>query len=327
MVKISIIPDNIEFLVEEAETILDAGLRHGLNLPHGCKNGDCGACKCKVVSGDVRLETYKHKVLSDDEIKQGYTLLCKAHPTTEVVLNIPHLANSFPVQILPAKVIKINKSGKVAIVTFKLPKTKAFNFFAGQYIDIIVGNKNRSYSIANANLQNSEIEIHVGYYASGVFSEYVWNELKENDVLRFKGPLGSFCLQDTQKPILLVCTGTGFAPIKAILGSLVLLESSRQVFLYWGNRETTDFYLLELLEIWKAKLQLRATLCVSREDIAPFKHGHVTKYLEQDFTDLSGYEVYACGNLQMIEDVYEMCTEKLGLDRAGFFSDAFTPSV
>ncbi len=326
MPKISIIPENIEFDIDYTENILSAGLNQNLNLPHGCKSGNCGACKCKVQLGDIDLDEYNKNVLKDEEIEQGYTLLCKAHAKTDVVLYIPHFLHGFPIKMLPARVEKIKKINTTAIIILKIPATQKFGFYAGQYIDIMHKGKNRSYSLAGNPKKNDELELHVRYYNKGIFSEFVWNELKEQQILRFKGPLGNFRLQETENPIILICTGTGFAPIKSIIESIISDNIKKEIHLYWGNRTKEDFYLLELLPQWQEQLNLRITLCVSKENVDGYKSGYVTHELSKDFSDLKKYEVYACGNIKMIEDVYDLAVNKLNLAKTNFFSDAFIPS-
>lgn len=327
MTKVTIVPENIELSITNEETILTAALIHKLNLPHGCKGGTCGACKCKVISGDIKLDPYNTSVLTDEEKHQGYTLLCMAHPVGDVVLEIPHVLKSFPIKTLPARVERIEKFNDMAILTLKLPPSQSFGFYAGQYIDILTNGKNRSYSIASSPTTPDKIEVHVRYHSSGVFSEYVWNELKETQILRFRGPLGNFQLSETDLPILMVCTGTGFAPIKSILEYIAQSGIKREIQVYWGNRMFADYYMLDLLYDLQEQLDFKLTLCLSGETKEGFTPGYVTQAIENDFTDLSAYEVYACGNLNMIEDLYELSSSKLGLIKQNFFSDAFTPSV
>lgn len=327
MANITINPDKVEFSVTPEETILEAGLRNKLNLPHTCKNGVCGTCKIKVIEGSVTLDTFNPKTLSEDEQKQGYTLLCKAHAQTDVILDIPNVLDGFPVKIMPAKVSAFTKINQTAIINLKLPANLTFSFYAGQYIEVMLKGKNRSYSIGNSPKQANELELHVKYHQDGIFSEYVWNELKVDGILRFKGPLGSFRLQKTENPIICVCTGTGFAPVKAILDDMFLNDDKREVHLFWGNRTIDDFYFLDVVEKWKEKLNIKVNLCLSKSEAAGFFSGYVTSAIIEDLTDLSAYEVYACGNAQMIEDVFELTTDKLRLDKKNFFSDAFTPSV
>ncbi|MBP9742694.1 MAG: 2Fe-2S iron-sulfur cluster binding domain-containing protein [Burkholderiales bacterium] len=327
MAKITINPDQVKFIATSNETILNAGLAQKLNLSHSCKNGLCGSCKTKIISGEVILDPYNPKTLTPEEQKQGYTLLCRAHALTDVVLDIPNLLCGFPVKIMPAKVISITKINQIAIINLKLPANLAFGFYAGQYVDIMVKGKNRSYSIGISPLQKDEIEIHVKNYPGGIFSEYVWNELKVNDILRFKGPLGSFQLQHTNKPIICVCTGTGFAPIKAILEDMYLREDPRPITFYWGNSEIKDFYCVEVIEKWRHKLNIKIVLCISQNKESGYFFGRVTDALINDFNDLSNHEVYACGNPRMIESLFELSCTQLRLLRDNFFSDAFIPSA
>lgn len=327
MSKITIIPENIEFYINNEETILANALTQKLNLPHGCKNGDCGACKCKVFSGDINLASYNKTVLTDQELDQGYTLLCRAYPLGDVILDIPHVLKGFPVRTLPSRVERIDKFNDMAILILKLPANQNFGFYAGQYVDILTNGKNRSYSIASSPTNANEIEIHVRYHTGGIFSEYVWNELQEKQILRFRGPLGNFQLSEGSLPILLVCTGTGFAPIKSILQYIEAANIKREIHVYWGNRMFADYYMLDLLYTLQEKLGFKLTLCLSGESRDGCKSGRVTKVIEDDFNDLTNYEVYACGNLTMIADLYKLCRQNLGLIQQNFFSDAFTPSV
>lgn len=323
---VTVRPDNIVFTPEEGETILAAGLKQKLNLPHSCKNGACSSCKCKVISGEVRLDTYNATALSDAEKSAGYTLLCKAHATTDVVLDIPNLLDGFPIKMMPSKVESIVKINHTAIITLKLPVTQTFGFYAGQYIDIMLKGKTRSYSIANSPAHTGKLELHVKYHANGLFSEFVWSELKADGIMRFKGPLGTFKLQKTSNPIIFVCTGTGFAPIKAIFEDMLTNSESREIHLYWGNRTLEDFYLLEQLLEWQSKLNLKVKLCLSSGSVDNYFAGYVTKAIEADFTNLAAFELYACGNQNMITDIFNLATDKLALSRDNFFSDAFIPS-
>lgn len=327
MAKITIIPDNIEFNVSGNDTVLDAGLLQKLNLPHSCKNGVCGACKSKLVSGAVNLDVYNPKTLTEDDIRQGYTLLCKAHPSSDLVLDIPNVLDGFPIKILPAKILDVNKIHNTLIITLKLPSNLTFGFHAGQYVEMMFKGQTRSYSIASSPKHPQELEFHVKYHKGGLFSEYAWNELKTDSIIRFKGPLGAFKLQKSDKPILLVCTGTGFGPIKSILEHIYINDDTRKISLYWGNRNLEDFYLQENINRWQEKLNIKVIKCLSKSIHEEYFQGYVTKAVANDFTDLSDHEVYACGNPQMIEDMFELACEKLGAPKNQFFSDAFTPSA
>ena len=325
---ITVIPDNVKFTPMDGETILEAGLKQKLNLPHSCKNGVCATCKCKIISGSVALNPYNKLILSEAEIESGYTLLCRAHATSDVVLDIPNLLTGFPVKMLPAKVESVVKVGNTAIINLKLPANQKFEFYAGQYIEIMLKNQVRSYSLANMVNELNQLELHVKHHPGGAFSDLIWNnELKAGSILRFKGPFGTFKLQQTATPILLVCSGTGFAPIKAILEDMSLSKNMREIHLFWGNRTLKDFYLPDVLPKLQMELNLKVTLCLSNEKAENYFSGYVTHAVVANFTNLDGYELYACGNRDMIADIYTIATKELHLQAQNFFSDVFTPSV
>ncbi len=325
--KVSIEPSNIKFVATANETLLNAALQNKINLPHGCKNGDCAACKCKISSGTITMDSYNPSSLTTEELERGITLLCKSYPTSDLTLELPGFTNTFPIKTLPAKIETISKHGTVAVLTLKLPHNQVFDFYAGQYIDVIYEGKNRSYSIANSPAQKGIIELHIRYRQGGIFSEAIWDKLKVGQILRFKGPLGSFTLANTDKPILLVCSGTGFAPIKALLEYMADTGIKRQINLIWGNYTPEDFYLTELFTSLKPALDLKITLCVNQQSRDGYINGLVTTYVEENFSNLANFEVYACGNPAMIESLYNLTTQQLHLEKNNFYSDVFTPSL
>lgn len=325
--KITITPSNLEFIAEHGETILNAALNAGINLPHSCKNGACMSCKCKVASGEFSLDKYNKTALTAEETANGITLLCKTHAKSDITLDLPGFINGLPIKTLPSKIESIEKIGTVAILKLKLPVNQVFEYYAGQYIDIMYAGKNRSYSMASSPTLAGTIELHVRYREGGVFSKAVWNDLQEKQILRFVGPFGSFTLKDTNNPILMVCTGTGFAPVKAILEYMIATANQRQIHLVWGNYSIADFYLTELLDAWQEQLNLKITLCVNETEMVGYYTGLVTDYVAANFSDLSQYEVYACGNVAMIEDLYNIAASNLGLVKTNFLSDAFTPTT
>jgi CDP-4-dehydro-6-deoxyglucose reductase len=325
--KVVIEPSNLQFIAPANETLLNAALSHKLNLPHGCKNGDCAACKCKINSGTVNLNDFNPRALTTLEIEQGFTLLCKAYPNSDLTLELPGFNNNFPIKTLPAKIESIDKHGTVAVIKLKLPANQRFDFYAGQYIDIIYAGKNRSYSIANSPTNKGIIELHIRYRRGGIFSAAVWEQLNPGQILRFKGPLGNFTLSNTKQPILMVCSGTGFAPIKSILEYMLDGKNERLVHLIWANYTPDDFYLTELLHQWQQTLKLKLTLCVDANAVAGYFQGLVTTYIEENFPTLQEYEVYACGNPSMIASLYQLATQQLHLEKANFYSDIFTPST
>lgn len=327
MSKVVIMPDNIDFEINRNQNVLQEAIQRNLNVPYACKKGICGACKCKLLSGDVQLEPFNEMVLTKEEQEQGYTLLCKAYANSDLELLIPNILNKKKTIITPAKVISLQKYTSVAIIKLKLPSSQKFEFNAGQYIDVILSDKTRSYSIASSPYLENELELHIKYYKEGVFSEYIWNQIQINNILRIKGPLGIFTIKQSDAPIIFVATGTGFAPIKSIIEELIMNNSKREVHFYWGNRFYNDFYLLEYIKSLKDKLNIKINLCLSKGIMDDYYSGYVTNKVAEDFTNIQSYEVYACGNIKMIEDVYELAINKLGLNKNNFYSDVFTPSI
>lgn len=324
--KVVISPANLEFAIG-GETILSAALAAGINLPHSCKDGACSACKCKLISGHVTHDQYNFSALPPEEAAENYILTCKARTTEDIILDLPEFTNGFPIKTLPAKIESLEKIGSVAVLKLRLPANQTFDFYAGQYVDVLFEGQARSYSIANSPTEKGTIELHIRHRPGGLFSEAIWNKIAINQILRFKGPLGTFTLKEkSNAPMLMVCGGTGFAPIKALLDYLQKTENKREIQLVWGNNRPEDFYLTELLSGWHKTLNLSVQLCAQENTPAGYFSGTIAKYIEQSYKDLSEYEVYACGNPAMIENLYSLATTKLQLNKTAFFSDAFSPS-
>lgn len=327
MPKIYIEKDKVSYEATSDTSLLDSGLSQGINLPYSCNKGSCGACKCKVLQGQVCLYgEYKPLALTNSDQAQGYTLLCRAYAkTTDVLLELPSSLFSPQVKIFPSQVIAISKLGVVAIIKLQVADTHKFSFLPGQFIDVRFDGKSRSYSIANYNSIANIVELHVKYRSNGAFAQFVANVLQVNDRLKFKGPLGWFKVSSWIKPMILVCTGTGFAPIKAIIEQWLAMDKPNQIYLYWGNSTLEDFYLLDLVKSWCN--YLKVSLCLSQMVVPGYFSGYVTDCLQADFSDLSSYDLYACGSVEMIEDVYHSTTTKLQLPTTSFFSDGFTPTL
>lgn len=326
MPRVTIVPANLVFSVNNDEDILSAAIRNNINLPHGCKNGECGSCKAKIVSGEITQKNDKCSAfISEAELENGYHLLCNAYVKTDCVIKIPGFFNLLPIRTIPSKITSIEKFGTTAIVKLKLPAAQRFEFFAGQYIDIIYENQARSYSIANAPNHN-EIELHIRYHPGGLFSQAVWNDLTAGSIIRFRGPLGNFILRESTRPILMVCTGTGFAPIKGLLEHMIAINDMRPIHLVWGDNVVDDFYLTELLNDWCKKLNLKVDLCLIEQNLPNYYNGMVTDFVATNYNSLAAYDVYACGHPKMIEDIFAFASQKLELTEDNFFSDSFTPS-
>ena len=233
--------DQITFTANDDETVLAAATRQNLNLPHSCKSGACGQCKAELMSGEFEMGDHIDKAISEEEKAQGKVLLCCTTAKSDLKINVQGFnPNALPVRTLPVRIETIEIKHDVALLRLALPKAPSFAFYAGQYIDLLLpGNISRSYSIANSPDQEGVLELHIRKRENGVCSEMIFGaepKIKEKGIVRVKGPLGTFTLQqDSNKPMILLATGTGYAPIRSILLDLIHQNSERQVHFYWGH--------------------------------------------------------------------------------------------
>lgn len=332
---VTIQPSGHSFDVDDEETILEAALRHGFALPYGCRNGACGSCKGKIVSGEIDYGTYQPGALSEEEKAAGMALFCVGRPLGDMTLEIREIGAARDIQIktLPCRVQALDRlAHDVMRLKLKLPANERLQFLAGQYIDILLKDgKRRSFSLANAPHDDAFLELHIRHTPGGHFTEHVFNEMKEKAILRFQGPLGTFFLrEDSDKPILFVATGTGFAPIKSMLEHAFYTGIAREMTLYWGARALRDLYMPELPSAWQAQHEnFRFIPVLSRpqpEDAWAGRTGRVPEAVLNDFDDLSGYQVYACGSPAMVEAARAKFIER-GLPQDEFYADAFTFAV
>ena len=318
------------------ETLLEAALRQNIGLPYGCRNGACGACKGILRSGELKYGEYQERALHAHEKAAGKALTCCTQPLTDIVFEVRELsgAKDLAIRTLPARVEKVEKPAEdVAVLNLKLPAGERLQFLAGQYIDVLLKDgKRRSFSMANPPHDDQFLQLHVRKSPNGAFSKYVFEEMKERAIIRFEGPLGTFYLrEDSDKPWIFVAGGTGFAPIKAQIEHSLHHGSDRPMVLYWGARSLRDLYMPELPSRW-AREHPNFTYIPVLSDPLPEDHwqgrtGLVHQAVLDDFADLSGYAVYACGAPAMTDIARQTFVEQRGLPEDEFYCDAFTPSV
>jgi CDP-4-dehydro-6-deoxyglucose reductase len=249
-------PSGHTFPIEEHETILEAALKHGYPLPYSCRDGVCGTCKGKVVVGQVDCGKYQDSALNDAEKAAGMALFCCAKPLSNLTIECREVnaVKDIPVKTMPCRVQKMMQpASDVMVLWLKLPTNERLQFLAGQYIDILLKDqKPRSFSLANAPHNDEFLELHIRNIAGGAFTQYVFETLRERDILRFRGPLGTFFLrEDSDKPIIFVASGTGFAPIKAIIEHALYIGVKRPMHFYWGARKLADLYMLDKARQWE----------------------------------------------------------------------------
>ena len=332
--QVTIKPSNRTFTASEGETVLDAALREGVIIAYGCRNGACGTCKGKLIDGKVDYGTYQEHALPEAERNAGMALFCQAAPLTDIVIECREIAGvkDVPIKVLPCRVQKMERvTPDVMVLQLKLPANERLQFLAGQYIDILLKNgARRSFSMANPPHNDAFLELHLRNYG-GPFSEHVFTGMKEKDILRFEGPFGTFFLREGGvKPILFVASGTGFAPVKAMIEHALRAGVERSMTLYWGARVRADLYMNDLAERWHTDHGIRYVPVLSEarsSDEWTGRTGFVHRAVMQDLPDLSEYQVYACGAPAMVEAAHKDFTTQCGLPEDEFFSDSFTPSV
>ena len=334
---ITVEPSGRHFVVQGDETILAAGIRQGIGLPYGCKDGACGSCKCKKLSGMVTLGPHQSKALSAEEQLAGYVLTCCARAESDVVLESRQVteAGAFPIRKMPVRVMALTRqSHDVILLRLQLPAGEPLQFYAGQYVEFILRDgARRSYSMANAPhtvaVPGTGLELHLRHLPGGKFTDHVFGAMKEKEILRIEGPFGSFFLrEDSDKPLILLASGTGFAPIKALLEHMKFKGIERPATLYWGGRRPEDLYMDAWVRAQLAEMpNLRYVPVVSNatpEDNWTGRTGFVHQAVLEDFTDLSGHQVYACGAPIVVDSAKRDYVALAGLPEEEFFADAFT---
>ena len=332
-------PAERSFTVDRDERILAAAIRQGIGLPYGCRDGACGSCKSRLLEGRVIHGAHQQKALSADEEAAGFILTCCATPQTDCVVearNVPG-AGDFPILKLPSRVLSLEKpTADVAVLKLQLPANQNLQYRAGQYVEFILRDgARRSYSMANApHLLGTPpaIELHIRHMPGGKFTDHVFGAMKEKDILRVEGPFGSFFLREaSDRPLVLLASGTGFAPIKALIEHMEFKGITRPAVLYWGCRSKADLYLHEWAEAAAARLpHLRYVPVLSEaraEDAWTGRTGFVHQAVMADLPDLSGHQVYACGAPVMVESAQRDFIAQCGLPEDEFFADSFTSAA
>ena len=329
-------PSGRSYAVDGDETLLSAGIRQGLNMPYGCKDGACGSCKCKKISGEVQLGTYQTKALSDEERAQGLVLTCCATALSDVVLESKQVtsADAFPMKKMPVRIASMEKvSSDVMRIFLQLPATEVMQYHAGQYVEFLLRDgSRRAYSMANAPhtlaADAPKVELHIRHMPGGKFTDHVFGSMKEKDIQRVEGPQGSFYLrEESDKPIVLLASGTGFAPIKALIEHMQHKGITRPTRLYWGGRRPADFYMhdwvLAQLPLMPHLQYIPVVSNALPEDAWAGRTGFVHAAVLQDTPSLTAYQVYACG-APIVVDSAKRDYVASGLLEDDFFADSFT---
>ena len=319
-------PSGRIFHVAAGEAVLAAGIRQGIGLA-------CGSCKCKLISGSVTHGAHQIKALTAEEESGGLVLTCCAVPHSDLVLESRQVTEigAMPIKKMPTRVTSmLKRSPDVMVLQLQLPANDTFGYRAGQYIEFILRNgSRRSYSMANAPHLGPTVELHLRHMPGGKFTDHVFGDMKEKEILRMEGPFGSFFLrEDSSKPVIFLASGTGFAPIKALIEHMQHKGMERPITLYWGARRPQDLYMDEWVKEQITRMPvLRYVPVVSdamAEDAWSGRTGFVHRAVLQDFPDLSGHQVYACGAPIVIESARAEFSSLAKLPAEEFFADSFT---
>ncbi len=324
-------PSGHTFIVNNNESVLDAALRHGLALPYSCRNGACGSCMGKVVEGKVEYADGPPPGLTEQQQAAGMALFCLARPQTNLVIETREVSanQDIPIKKLPTRIAEMSRlNHDVMLLKLKLPNTERLQFLAGQYIDFILEDgRRRSFSLANAPHDDEYLVLHIRHIEGGRFTSEVFDKMKEKDILRIEGPFGGFYLrEESDRPIIFMAGGTGFAPIKGMIEHVFATGSERPMHLYWGARAKRDLYMASLPEQWQqTHSNFRYTPVLSEpmpEDNWQGRIGYVHEAIMQDYPDLGGYDIYASGPPVMVYAGRDAFPAN-GMDPEYYYSDAF----
>lgn len=323
---IRLLPHGGYFECAPDQTILDAAVAAGYWLPHSCRSGTCNSCHLTLLDGAVRYESLP---ATATPLPEGVCRSCQAFPVSDVVLDAPQVPAEPGQRVVTtgARVLTVERpSHDVTIIRLQVPSAAGFTFKAGQYANLLMKDgATRSYSMANAPDDSGVLEWHVRRVEGGRFSTHAYDALKPGALLRIAGPYGTFVLNKGDAPVVLLASGTGYAPIAALLKTHGAELARRQAVVYWGGRTRQDLYAFDHSQAWEQQFPgVRIVPVLSEPDPQwQGRTGFVHQAVLDDLADLSAYEVYACGNPLMIEAARASFTRDAGLNPDRFFADAF----
>lgn len=320
-----------EFNAEADETILEAALRQGIGLPYGCRNGACGKCAGKVITGETVCDEDRLRAVAKKEYESGKTLFCQACARSDLEIEVREITRGSEIEIktLPVRVEKMQRlTHDIMQLKLKLPETERLQFLAGQYLEILLKDgKRRAFSIANAPHDDEFIELHIRHVPDGHFGDFVFDGLTEKTLMRIEGPLGSYFLrEDSDRPVILMGGGTGFAPLKGMIEHAFYTNISKPMHLFCGVRSLRDLYMDKMVKQWCSEHEyLKYTPVLSEpldEDNWQGETGFVHEAVINHYPDLSGYDVYLSGPPPMVKAGMDVFYQH-GLPETQIYSDSF----
>jgi propane monooxygenase reductase component len=331
-------PVGIEIEVDEDQTILRGAAEQGVMLMHGCKEGQCAACKSFVLDGeDVEHDSYSTFALPDYEKDEGYTLLCRAHAYEDLTIELLNydeemIRSGLPIVEAVAEVVANDAvTHDMRHLVLRLVEPKEVKFFPGQYMDIAVPgtDEHRSFSMANtSSREDGRLEFVIKVYADGLFSRYLDDELKVGDQLMVSGPFGVFTLRESHdSDLVFVGGGAGMAPILSLLRSMSDRGIARKATFYYGARTRADLCFEDELRALEESLPgFRYVPALSEPTAAcgwEGETGLITEVVKRGQSDLAGQDAYVCGPPPMVEAAMPLLA-KLGVAETRIYYDKFT---
>lgn len=334
--EITLQPSGKKFQATTAVSILTSALESGISLSYSCRAGMCGTCKCKIAEGEVDHGESSLAYLTEAERSQGYAMLCQAKPKSDLVIEARELelADSVRPRVTPCRVAKLDRlADDVMGLRIRMPMNENLRFLAGQYIDFLLpGDERRSYSISTAPTAEgvTELEFHIRHMPGGIFTDHVFSGMKIRELHTIEGPFGTFFLrEDSDKPIIFIASGTGAAPVKSMLADAFKkgINTRRPIHFYWGGRTRNCLYMADLMAQWQQEHENFVFVPVvsdATEQCAwQGRTGYVHQAVLDDFSDLAGHQVYACGSPVMVGAARRDFVAARSLDANEFFADEF----
>jgi propane monooxygenase reductase subunit len=328
-------PVGIEFEVDEDETVLRGAFRQGLMLMHGCKEGQCAACKSFLLDGEVDLEKYSTFALNDFEKEEGWTLLCRAHAETDLEVELINYDEEILRSGVPEQKEQLRIETLEAlthdIYRLVLDATE-MNYKPGQYVDVTIPGSEEIRSFSMANLPNGKLEFMIKAYPDGKFSSLLADKkIEEGHELTVTGPYGVFTLRrNSDRPLLFIGGGAGMAPILALLRALADQGSERKAVYYYGARGPKDlFHLDELRELEERLANFTFVPALSdcdEEEDWEGERGLITDVVQRCEQELSEMDAYLCGPPPMVDAAIAMLDAK-GVPEERVFYDKFTTTA
>jgi CDP-4-dehydro-6-deoxyglucose reductase/3-phenylpropionate/trans-cinnamate dioxygenase ferredoxin reductase subunit len=313
------------------ENLVSAAERAGWALPASCRAGVCGSCEGAVCAGDFIVPGRQ----DDGDVRAGpaqAVKLCRAKPKSDLTIAPGEVKPVDPASRKPlvAKVLKIDKpADEVAVLTLRFPAGVRARFRAGQYLKVLLDDGHeRCFSMANPPHSNDGVELHVRYREGGRFAEAVFERLKPGDPVQLRLPQGDFWLRETDKPIVFVAGGTGFAPVQSMVEDMLRRQVRRPARIYFGGRRPELLYRDALARQWTARRPDFVYVPVVSQPAQGWtgRTGRLPEAVLQDLPTLAGHEVYACGAPEMVSAAREAFVRH-GLAPEDFYCDAFAPSA